>query len=98
MAHDRRLTTLLAKQTGGDAGGPKLPQDAIEVRIETRVGPGMAEDITLINRSMIGLTPEIRLDVDGDFADVQVRSGVDGPFLGHEARRARKVHRWLGHR
>ncbi|MBA3779940.1 MAG: hypothetical protein H0X16_11720, partial [Chloroflexi bacterium] len=76
LAHDRRLTTLLAKQTGGEAGGPKLPQDAIEVRIETRVGPGMAEDITLINRSMIGLTPEIRLEVDGDFADVQEIGGA----------------------
>jgi len=71
LAHDRRLTTLLAKQPGGDAGGPKLPQDAIEVRVETRLGPGMVEHITLVNRSMVELTPEIRLEVDGDFADVQ---------------------------
>jgi len=67
---DRCLTTLIARQSGGEAEGPRLPQDAIEVRIETRVGPGMHERITVINRTMVELRPDIRLEIDGDFADI----------------------------
>jgi glycogen debranching enzyme len=70
LAADQRLITLLAPQPGGDADGPRLPQDAIEVRIESRVGPGLREQITLWNRSMVAVSPELRLEVDADFADV----------------------------
>lgn len=38
LGPDRCLTTLIARQSGGEAEGPRLPHDAIEVRIETRVG------------------------------------------------------------
>jgi len=70
LGPDRCLTTLIARQSGGEAEGPRLPQDAIEVRIETRVGPGMHERITLINRTMVELRPDVRLEIDGDFADI----------------------------
>jgi glycogen debranching enzyme len=70
LAADHRLITLLAPQPGGEADGPRLPQDAIEVRIESRVGPALHEQITLRNRSMVAVSPELRLDVDADFADV----------------------------
>jgi glycogen debranching enzyme-like protein len=40
---DRRLALLLASRPTGCASGPVLPQDAIDVRVEVVVGPGMAE-------------------------------------------------------
>ncbi len=70
LGPDRSMTTLIARQSGGEAEGPRLPQDAIEVRIETRVGPGMHERIKVINRTMVELRPDIRLEIDGDFADI----------------------------
>ena len=70
LAADHRLITLLAPQPGGDAEGPGLPQDAIEVRIESRVGPALHEQIMLRNHSMVAVRPELRLEVDADFADV----------------------------
>jgi glycogen debranching enzyme len=70
LAADRRLTVMLAPRTGGSATGPVLPQDAIEVRIETVVGPGMAQRIALVNRSMVAVAPTLRLEIDADFADV----------------------------
>jgi glycogen debranching enzyme len=66
----RRLTVLYSPQAGGDAAGPVLPQDAIEVRIETLVGPGMAERISVVNRSMVAARAVLCLDVESDFADV----------------------------
>ena len=70
LGADRRLTVLLAPQVGGSATGPVLPQDAVEVRVETIVGPGMTERISLANRSMVVLTPVLRVELDADFADV----------------------------
>jgi glycogen debranching enzyme len=70
LAADRRLTVMLAPRNGGSASGPVLPQDAIEVRVETVVGPGMAQRIALVNRSMVALTPTLCLEIDADFADV----------------------------
>ena len=70
LASDRRLIVLLAPRPGGSAIGPALPQDAVEVRVEVLVGPGMVERITLANRSMVTVTPTLGLEVDADFADV----------------------------
>ena len=70
LGGDRRLTILLAPRPGGSATGPVLPQDAVEVRVETVVGPGMTQRISLANRSMVALTPMLRLELDADFADV----------------------------
>jgi glycogen debranching enzyme len=67
---DRRLTVLLAPRPGGSATGPVLPQDAVEVRVETVVGPGMTQRISLANRSMVVLTPVLRIELHADFADV----------------------------
>jgi glycogen debranching enzyme len=75
LGADRRLTTLLVPQRGGDANGPRLPQDGIEVRIETRVGPGLHERINLFNWSMAAASPEVSLEIDADFADVQEVGG-----------------------
>ena len=70
LRSERRLTVLLRRRSDGDAKGPVLPQDAVEVRVETVVGPGMAERITLVNRSMVAVTPAVRLELAADFADV----------------------------
>ena len=70
LGTDRRLTVLIAPRLGGSAAGPLLPQDAIEVRIETVVGPGMVERISLVNRSAVAVTPVLCLELDADFADV----------------------------
>jgi glycogen debranching enzyme len=67
---DRRLTVLIAPKPGGTASGPVLPHDAVEVRVEVVVGPGMMERLTLVNRSMVSAEPTLRLEVDADFADV----------------------------
>jgi glycogen debranching enzyme len=69
VAPDRRETVLLSPTTGGDAQGPRLPQDALEVRIETRVGPGSFERITLVDRSMVAASPTLRLEFAADFVD-----------------------------
>jgi glycogen debranching enzyme len=69
LAPDRREIVLLTKLPGGDAEGPHLPQDGIEVRIETRVGPGMTERITVVNRSMVSVRPGLRLELAADFTD-----------------------------
>ncbi len=52
LAADRRLTVVLVPRPGGSATGPVLPQDALEVQVETVVGPGMAQRMTLVNRSI----------------------------------------------
>jgi glycogen debranching enzyme len=70
LSSERRLTVLLSRRSGGDANGPVLPQDAVEVRVETVVGGGMAERITLANRSMVAVTPAVCLELGADFADV----------------------------
>src|ERR671910_3213242 len=57
----------------GDAGraeGPILPQDALEVLIRRRIGPGMIEAISVRNRSAESRAVVLALALDGDFADV----------------------------
>ena len=69
-APDRRLVVLLKHRPGGSAEGPILPQDAIEARLETVVGPGMLERITVVNRSAVASETELTLELAADFADV----------------------------
>ncbi|MCK6526944.1 hypothetical protein L6R50_05080 [Myxococcota bacterium] len=70
----------------GDARGPRLPEDEVEIRIDRRVGLGMLEEIVLTNHSMAGIESELVLDLDADFTDVMVVSG-DFPPLGQVAER-----------
>jgi glycogen debranching enzyme len=67
----RGTTILLARRPGPSPDGPSLPQDALEIRIETSVGTGLTERITLVNRSMTVAEPEVRLNIETDFADIQ---------------------------
>ena len=61
----------LRKAAGrGDADGPDLPQDAIEVRIQRRLGGGMTERIELHNHRLTPCEAELAIELDADFADV----------------------------
>jgi glycogen debranching enzyme len=72
---DRWGACLRVPLAGGRAAGPRLPQDALEVDVARRVGSGMAERITVANRSMEATAVKLALALDGDFADVQEVQG-----------------------
>jgi glycogen debranching enzyme len=67
---DRWAASLRVAQPGGDADGPQLPQDAIEIRLERRLGPGMLERVTVLNHGMTPRRVELAVEVVADFADV----------------------------
>jgi glycogen debranching enzyme len=66
---DRWLGILRVARPGGRPEGPALPQDALEVRIERAVGPGLVETIGVRNHSPIPFRTAVRLEIDADFAD-----------------------------
>lgn len=68
--NDRWEAILRVPRPGGRAEGPLLPQDALEVQIRRRVGPGMLEFLTVVNHSALPCEATVRIEVDGDFADV----------------------------
>jgi glycogen debranching enzyme len=47
-----------------------LPQDALEVRLRRRLGPGILESIEVHNRSGARCETTLTIDLDADFADV----------------------------
>lgn len=106
---DRRVTILLWPRPGGDAAGPQLPQDVLEVRVDTIVGPGMAQWIEVRNRSMCPVRVRLALRLRADFRDVMdvgrprrhrgrttVEAVEGGLTLVHAARRGdRRLERGL---
>jgi glycogen debranching enzyme len=54
---------------GDSPDGPRLPQDAIEIRIERLVGQGMLEHLTVVNHSMAENALDLRIELAADFAD-----------------------------
>jgi glycogen debranching enzyme len=62
-------TATLIRPRGGHAAGPRLPQDAWEVRIERRLGCGMTERIEVANRSMVAASVELTIELGADFID-----------------------------
>ena len=67
---DRWGASLRVAATGGDPDGPNLPQDAIEVRIDRRLGHGLVERLDVLNHGMVARTVELSLELAADFADV----------------------------
>jgi glycogen debranching enzyme len=55
---------------GGRAAGPQLPEDALDLELERRVGAGMLDTWTIHNRSAVPWQGRLRLEVDADFADI----------------------------
>ena len=67
---------ILAVRLGdGDADGARLPQDALEVAIERRVGRGMDERLRIANHSMVPRRATLRLELGADFVDVMEVTG-----------------------
>jgi glycogen debranching enzyme len=67
--NDRWVGVLRVPRAGGRADGPHLPQDALELRIERTVGPGMVERLSVTNHAPVPATVSLALNVDADFAD-----------------------------
>ncbi len=67
---DEYIAVLHAARPDGSPEGPALPQDAIEVRLRRRVGPGLLEEITLRNDGAVPYAAELRLELDADFRDM----------------------------
>lgn len=98
---DTWVATLRVPRPGGTPDGPQLPQDAIEVRIERRVGAGMFERIEVRNHGMTPARVELAVEITADFSDVlevaQGRRQQDGEISLHAdadsvALRYRAVH------
>ncbi|HZC02436.1 MAG TPA: glycogen debranching N-terminal domain-containing protein [Gammaproteobacteria bacterium] len=71
----RWLAHLRVPRSGGQAAGPRLPQDALELVISRRVGCGMEERLIVSNHSMVPVETELTIELDADFADVQETGG-----------------------
>lgn len=84
---DRWVGRLRIRRPGGDAEGPLLPQDAVEVVVRRRVGRGLAERIELANHSATAYRGELTLELDADFAD--------NLELGKRRHQGRTTRRWL---
>ena len=54
----------------GSAEGPRMPQDALELSIEQRVGLGMVETLRVRNHSMAVRTADVEIELGADFRDV----------------------------
>jgi glycogen debranching enzyme len=67
---DRWAAMLRVPRPGGDAAGPRLPQDALEVLVRRRVGPGLLDDITVRLHSAEGFVGTLSVELGADFADV----------------------------
>ena len=67
---DQWGASLRLAWAGGDADGPHLPQDAIEGRLDRRLGHGMVERIDVFNHGMTPRTVELAIELGADFADV----------------------------
>ena len=81
----RWSTQLIVHRRGGDAAGPALPQDAWGVRLDRRIGRGMAETIRITNHSMTTAATSVELDIAADFADVLDRGRGRSPLGSIEA-------------
>lgn len=67
---DRAIVILQVPRPGGHADGPLLPQDALDIQLDRRVGPGLLETILVTNRSLVPCRSSLRIDLDSDFADL----------------------------
>jgi glycogen debranching enzyme len=67
---DRWGASLRVPRVGGTPDGPELPEDAVEVRIDRRLGVGIVERIDVLNHGMTPRTLELAIELGADFADV----------------------------
>ena len=67
---DTFLARYLVRRGPGNAEGPLLPEDALEIDLERVVGSGMRERWTIRNHSAVDWAGAAWLEVDADFADI----------------------------
>jgi glycogen debranching enzyme len=91
---ERWIGVLRVPRPGGTAEGPGLPQDALEVRLERVVGPGMVETIQVRNRSSVPCRTAVRVEIDSDFADV-AEASREREQNGAITRRVDADRKWL---
>jgi glycogen debranching enzyme len=66
---DHWIAIMRIHRPGGDAAGPQLPQDALEVVLDRQVGPGLVEQVRIENHSAVPCRTTLRIELDADFAD-----------------------------
>jgi glycogen debranching enzyme len=69
LADAATWSATLIQTRRGRAAGPRLPQDAWEVRIDRRLGCGMTERIEITNRSMAPASVVLTIELGADFID-----------------------------
>jgi glycogen debranching enzyme len=67
---DEWTASLRVARPGGNADGPSLPQDSLEIRLARRIGDGMVERVEVLNHSPVPQRADLAIEVAGDFADV----------------------------
>src|SRR4051794_10355986 len=61
---DTGRAVLRVAGEGGDATGPRLPQDGLEIRITRQIGPAMGEVIGVRNWSAEPFVGRLEIDLD----------------------------------
>ena len=64
------IARLTVARSGGDVGGPHLPQDAFELTLRRTVGNGMIETLDIDNHSATPASTAFAVRVDADFSDL----------------------------
>lgn len=72
---DRWLAVLHLPRPGGDAHGPVLPQDTLEIDVDRRIGHGLTDRFTVRNRSAVDWNATVELELEADFADIDDLGG-----------------------
>lgn len=67
---DRWDAVLRMARPGGEADGPLLPQDALEVHVTRRIGPGLVETFLVRNHSAVAYETTLTIELDADFRDI----------------------------
>jgi glycogen debranching enzyme len=78
---DRWDAILRLPLPGGEAAGPELPQDALELHVRRRVGPCLLEELVVRNHAAVPRTVSLRVELDADFRDV-AELGRDREVVG----------------
>lgn len=72
----RWIARLTVARGGGDARGPRLPQDALELTLARAVGNGLIETIDIDNHSAAPASSKFAIRLDADFCDVAEVGGT----------------------
>lgn len=67
---DRWTACYVWPMPGGSAEGPRLPQDTLGICLERTVGPGMLEQITIVNHSACETTATLEIELASDLVDL----------------------------